>query len=422
MISRSGKKEYPLHLTALSTLVAGLNLMLPAVHAEEVKLPGRPKYAIDDERWVTLGMGFRGSGRWAGNKAADRVDERFIIDNARFYVNGQVHKYVKFEINTECFFCGNTHPADRPRLSYTIMDAVGKLEFNRYFNIWGGRVQVPTERGELSGPFFQATHDASKTPLFSQDFSTKFGVGGAGLYGRDDGGTFWGNLEPGFVHGTLHYAMGVYRGLISDQDFGPNQGGNILWAGRFAYNFWNLEKNRGYYTSSTYFGKAGDILTLGFGTSFQKDGAGSFAHRSNFLGLVGDALLEKVLPRNLGVVTAVGEYKQFYANYSTAAFKDSDCFCIFDGKSWTITGLYLMPTTLGIGKFQPYGRYTRIQPNHSSTREEIEGGVNYIIDDFNARISAYYQRGDLFTKGSNYGPTVAGPKVDVFKLSFQLQM
>jgi hypothetical protein len=77
---------------------------------------------------------------------------------------------------------------------------------------------------------------------------------------------------------------------------------------------------------------------------------------------------------------------------------------------------------IGIGKLQPYGRYTSIQPNHSSTREEIEGGVNYVIDGFKARISAYYQHGDLYTKGLNYAPNVTGNKVDVFKLSFQLQM
>ncbi|MDQ3187098.1 MAG: hypothetical protein M3Q16_11730, partial [Pseudomonadota bacterium] len=72
--------------------------------------------------------------------------------------------------------------------------------------------------------------------------------------------------------------------------------------------------------------------------------------------------------------------------------------------------------------FQPYGRFTSVQPNQSSNREEIEGGVNYIIDGFNARISAYYQHGDLVSKGMNYAPGVMGEKADVFKLSFQLQM
>src|SRR5690242_7882026 len=140
MISRSGKKEYRVRLAALSALMAGLNLMLPAVHAEEIKLPSGPKYAINDERWVTLGMGFRGSGRWAENKATNRFDERFIIDNARFYVNGQVHKYVKFELNTECCFCDNTHPGNNPKMSYNILDAIGKLEFNKYINICGSRM------------------------------------------------------------------------------------------------------------------------------------------------------------------------------------------------------------------------------------------------------------------------------------------
>ena len=39
-----------------------------------------------------------------------------------------------------------------------------------------------------------------------------------------------------------------------------------------------------------------------------------------------------------------------------------------------------------------------------------------------ARISAYYQHGDLRTKGINYAPDVTGDKVDVFKLTFQLQI
>lgn len=382
----------------------------------------KPKWAIDETKWVTLGIGFRGGGVWAENRGTGNFRNDFSIDNARVYMNGQIHEYIKFEVNTECFFCNNTHPGDNPKMSYNVLDAIAKFEYNRHFNIWGGRMLVPTERGELNGPFFHATHDGFKTPFSSQDFSTKFGSGGAGRYGRDDGGTFWGSVEPGFVPGTLGYAVGVYRGLQSSRTMGPNQGNDVLWAGRFTYNFLNPEKNPGYYTAGTYYGKAGDILALAFSTSYQKNGAGSFLHRSDFLGLVGDALFEKVLPRNLGVITANGEYKQFYANYSPAAFNDPDCFCMFDGKSWTVTGLYLIPVKVGIGKFQPYGRFTSVQPNNSSKREEIEAGVNYVIDGFNARISAYYQHGDLFTKGLNYAPGVIGDKVDVFKLSFQLQM
>ena len=361
-LGKTVRKQRKFFILARGVLLAALVLIMNSlflsslVQAAEVTLPKGPKYAIDETKWVTLGIGFRGTGLWVENPAAGNLRSGdFSIDNARFYLNGQIHQYLKFEVNTECFFCNNTHPGDNPKMSYNILDAIAKFEFNRYFNIWGGRMLVPTERGELSGPFFQSTHVAFKTPFFSQDFSTKFGSGGAGRYGRDDGGTFWGSLEPGFIRGTLGYAVGVYRGLQSSRSAGPNQGDDVLWAGRFTYNFLNPEKNPGYYTNSTYFGKAGDILALAFGASYQKNGAGSFAHRSDFLGLVGDALFEKVLPRNMGVLTANGEYKQFYANYSPAAFRDPDCFCMFDGKSWSITGLYLLPMRIGIGMSRPGG-------------------------------------------------------------------
>lgn len=400
-------------------------LSMPKAFAWDVSVkPISDKLVLktNDTRWIRLGAGYRGTGLWTENLNGNLSSGHYSNDNARLYLNGQINQYLKFEVNTECFFCNNTAIGENPRMSYNILDAIAKFEYNRYFNVWGGRMLAPTERGELSGPFFQATHDAFKTPFFSQDFSVKFGEGGAGRYGRDDGVTFWGNAAPGFVPGTLGYAMGVFRGLESSHTSGPNSSGTVLTAARVTYNFLNPEKNPGYYTSSTYYGKAGDILAVAFGMSYQKNGAGSFAHRSDFLGFVGDALFEKVLPNNMGVFTANGEYKQFYANYSTAAFSDKDCFCMFDGKSWTVTGLYLIPHKIGIGQFQPYGRFTSVQPNHSSSREEIETGVNYIIDGFNARISAYYQHGDLLLKGLNYAPGIASPAVDVFKMSFQLQI
>lgn len=418
------KSEQTRSLLNIITLLCFL-LMALQVHAYDVSMKpisDKLKVQSSEHRWIKLGAGYRGTGVWTENPNGNLNGGHYSNDNARIYLNGQFNEYFKFEVNTECFFCNNTSSGDNPRMSYNILDAIAKFEYNRYFNLWGGRMLAPTERGELNGPFYHATHDGFKTPFFSQDFSTKFGDGGAGRYGRDDGFTFWGSLEPKFIPGTLGYAMGIYRGLESSKTLGPNPGGTVLTAARVTYNFLNPEKNPGYYTSGTYYGKAGDILALAFGMTYQKNGAGSFAHRSDFLGFVGDALFEKVLPNNWGVFTANGEYKQFYANYSVAAFNDKDCFCMFDGKSWTVSGLYLIPHKIGIGQFQPYGRFTSVQPNHSSNRQEIEAGVNYIIDGFNARISAYYQHGDLLMKGLNYAPGVTGQTADVFKISFQLQI
>jgi len=71
---------------------------------------------------------------------------------------------------------------------------------------------------------------------------------------------------------------------------------------------------------------------------------------------------------------------------------------------------------------QTYARYTTIQPDQSSVREETEFGTNYIISGHNARISAFYQYGDLATKSLfNWAPTAAGADVSAFKLALQLQ-
>jgi hypothetical protein len=224
-------------------------------------------------------------------------------------------------------------------------------------------------------------------------------------------------------NGTVQYSAGVFAGLRSAAGAGPNQSDSASYAGRLTYNFLNPEKNPGYYTSGTYYGTAGDILAIAVGVNHQKDGAGTFINRSDFTGLVTDLLFEKPLDNNMGVITFNAEYKRFWANYNGAAVAASpDCFCIFRGQSWTMYGLYLIPHKVGIGRFQPYGRFTSVQPEQSTKREEIEGGVNYVIDGHNARISAFYQHGDLFTKGLNYNPGALGQKVDKFTVAFQLQI
>jgi hypothetical protein len=96
---------------------------------------------------------------------------------------------------------------------------------------------------------------------------------------------------------------------------------------------------------------------------------------------------------------------------------------MFDGDAFTGTALYLLPGKIGIGAFQPYVRYTDIEPDHSSSRDEFEAGVNYIIDGHNARLSLFFQHGDLATKSLvNFAPTVKGDDVSAVKVAIQLQI
>jgi hypothetical protein len=429
-------KKNLLHTGVAVALVAGMATTMPSAYAGG-------KITIDDTKWISIGMGIRGNYSAVQNQSSNGNDysSGFAINNARIYINGQIHKYIKFTFNTECFNCavGGSAGAFGGQSSIGLLDAIAKFEYNRYVNLWAGRTLVNTERGELNGPFYHATFEGFKTPFFPQDFSGNFGrtqgstlnsTGGAGLYGRDDGVVFFGDVDVpqpmGMGNGTLQYSAGVFAGLKSGAAgtaaAGPNQSDSNSWAGRLTYNFLNPEKNPGYYTSGTYYGTAGDILAVAVGVNHQKDGAGTWLNRSDFTGLVADLLFEKPLDNNMGVITFNAEYKRFWANYNAAAYLNPACFCMFRGQSWTMYGLYLIPHKVGIGRFQPYGRFTSVQPTSSSKREEIEGGVNYVIDGHNARISAFYQHGDLFTKGLNYAPGAIGQKVDKFTVAFQLQI
>ncbi len=396
---------------AHAAVLAGTLLSAGAVQAGA-------KFAIDDTKWLSIGAGLRGSFTARENGAPNGSDysKDFAVDNARIYINGQIHKYIKFEFNTECFFCSNANLRN-----FDLLDGIAKFEFNPWFNIWGGRLLVPSDRAEMSGPFYANIYDFNKTPFYSSDFSVTFGDGGAGVYGRDHGVVLWGSNG---ADGPLQYAFGVTNGLRSATGRGPNQDDNLMYSARIAYNFWAREKNPGYYTSSTYYGGGGDILTLGYAIQYQKDGAGTFFNRGDFVGMSMDLLMEKVLS-NKGVITIEGEFKHFDAGYSTLAFTDADranCFCMFDGDAGMVSALYLFPQKVGIGRFQPYVRYTANNPNNSSDRDEIEGGVNYIIDGHNARISLFYEHGDIATKGLNYAPTATGRNVDAIKLAIQLQL
>ena len=367
-------------------------------------------FKIDETKWISIGAGLRTSfaatediaGRDGGKWSKD-----FDLNNIRLYLNGQLFEYLKLEFNTECENCSDDG-------DLRVLDAIGKFEFNKYLNIWFGRMLVAADRAELNGPFYQNVFEFNKTPFYPSDFSSASNE--AGRFGRDDGIQFWGTIIP---NGRLTYVAGVFDGL---DDSLANQDDNLLYAARLSFNFLNIEENPGYYTSSTYYGKAGDILTLAAAFQYQEDGAGAIVDPADFFGTSVDLLFEKVLP-NEGVFTFEGEYKYFnLEDISFATLSDPTCFCMFEGDSYTGTALYLFPQKVLIGQFQPYVRYTNVDPQNSSERDEIEAGVNYVIDGHNARVSLFYEHGDIATEGLDYRPGVRADEVSAVKLGLQIQL
>ena len=392
-------------------------------------------FKIDDTKWVSVGLGLRTSftsTESAAGATNNQWSNNFALDNARLYFAGQIHKYLKIEFNTDSTTSTSGNGDIR------ILDAIGKVEYNNYANLWVGRMLVPGERREMNGPFYSGIYQTfgagTGTPFEPADYNLTIKNDGtsAGSYGRDDGATVWGAA----YNDRFQYAFGFFRGLRG----GANSSDNPTFSQKLSYNFWEVEKNPGYYTSGTYYGKGGDILTVSINNQYQSQGAGLGSYQStdkpvnlpavarNFRGTGVDVLMEKILP-NKAVLTLEGDYKNYGisgGNYSAIANQASGDprpnFNMFAGQAYDVSGMYMFPQKIGIGLIQPYLRYVNISPNGSSNRNSYQTGINYVIDGHNAVISLNYIYGDMNTKKLDYSAGAHGDKVSSLLLGFQWQI
>jgi hypothetical protein len=385
-------------------------------------------FKIDDTKWVSIGAGLRTSFATAQDKAGptgNKWSTDFQLNNLRLYMNAQIHKYIKFTFNTECSNCGDGG-------DIRILDGIAQFEYNPYINLWAGRQLVPEGRIEMNGPFYSATYEPFKTPFEPSDSSIQ-GVlpsPDAGTFGRDEGVNFWGAA----IDGRLKYVFGAFEGLKRSYDGNPtaNVDGNFLYATRIAYNILDVEKAPGYYTGGTAYGADGDVLTVAGFAQYQEDGAGGVANPGNFLLAGGDVKFEKLMGGG-GVLTANGEYKHFgITNFSQKDPNDDSYFqaggwngdnnSAFQGNSITGNLMYLIPKKIGIGQLQPYIMYTEVMRQNGPDQSEYEGGVNYIIDGHNARVSLLWQGGDLSGGGGIWNPGANGTFTNAIKLGVQIQI
>lgn len=338
------------------------------------------------DRNLDIGAGIRGSFTSTQNGSANgkNYSDEFNVPSTRLYLNGQVYKGVKFEINTERDTSGGT---DRVR----ILDAVGKFEIHDLFNIWAGRFLPPSDRSNLSGPYYLNAFDF---PLV-QNYPAAFA-------GRDDGAAVWGQVDGG----RFKYQLGTFNGRRGTAATTSNQSNSPLLTGRLTYNF--LDPEPGYYNSSTYYGKK-DILAIGIVGMSQKDGAGTNLNRSNFTGWNVDALYEKKIEGG-GAATLEGAYYKYNLSNPTPVVDPGG---LVQGKSYFVLTSFLIPRVVGIGRFQPYVRYQNFDRMFTADTKQVDAGLNYIIDGFNARLTVVYDN-------QNQG-VVGMTSINEFKAGFQLQ-
>jgi hypothetical protein len=177
---------------------------------------------------------------------------------------------------------------------------------------------------------------------------------------------YWGQFGIAKISAGVFDVQGLTKGSS-----------DVLYAGRVQLDFWDPES--GYYLNGTYYGEK-DLLAVGV--------AGQTAAGNNAYSV--DFLLEKKLP-NSGVVTVEAEYAKYdglggYLSPRPAAYDSSD--------GYYLLGAYVFPQTVGIGKFQVLAKYGQATFDYAAFSDvdqtTTELNLNYLIKDFNARVSLFY--------------------------------
>jgi hypothetical protein len=323
-----------------------------------------------DDQSISIGLGVRGSLTEDQHGGADGGSSTTAsVDSVRLYVNGQFNKTIGATFNTELDGHGNV----------TMLDGYVRFEFRDEFNIWAGQLLPPTDRSNLDGPYYLSSYNY---PGVVSQYPSKFD-------GRDQGVTVWGKV----FHKRLTYAVGVFDG--HDRIAGAaNQDGKPLFAARVAYNFWDVEDNPGYYTSSTYYGKA-NILTLALVGLQQTDGVGTINRRGDYKAWNFDGLFEKKMWDG-GAVTVEGAYYDYDTggvldvptNFDGAG-ANANVGGLTQGHAYLISGGVLLPQVVGMGKFQPVVRYQEFDATlaPAPSTKQYDVSLNYIIKGHDARLS-----------------------------------
>lgn len=340
---------------------------------------------INDEASVSIGGGIRVSfsstedGAPSGN---DRGND-FDVENARLYISGRINKIFGATFNTEI-----RRNASGDEDGIRVLDAYLQYEPSPLFNVWAGRMLPPSDRANLDGPFYLS---AWSYPMVSQ--YPNFAIG------RDNGVTVWG--KP--MEGKLTYAIGAFEGHNRCTGC-SNDDGNLLYAARVAYAFLDAEPAPAYYTASTYFGEK-DILTLGLAAMYQADGVGtSNADKDDYAGYSMDLLFEKNV--GPGVLTLEGGAYKYDFDVDDAPAAPSNIGGLVAGEGYLAGAAWLFPQVVGYGKFQPFVRYQRFEPDSGSNTRVVDVGVSYLISGYNAKLVATYS--DTSSAGSKRDKVLIG--------------
>ncbi len=254
------------------------------------------------------------------------------------------------------------------------MDLIVKYHACDAFNVWAGRLLVPSDRSNFAGPFFMSPWN------YPGVYGGTFIGPKTGPNGRDQGATMWGEA----LESKFKYFVGAY---------GIDQPSQPYYSARVSYAIQGSEP--GYFGSSTYFGDK-SVVAIGVGGQYQKSASDQNLVPPAMNGTQGtrdtttfmaDILAEEAVAA--GTFTFEG---QFYAFNTGERVGGSPTAPVYSPKEeFYILGSYLTPDNVGAGKIQPL---VRLQQTLDPGWTVVDVQLGYIMKAYFLKLIANYQHTD----------------------------
>ncbi len=333
--------------------------------------------------WMQTWYQWVEDGKINGDEYEDMND--FMIRRAYMYLKGQVTDYVSFFTHIASDKIGMEKPTggtlDKSGIGLGSGVAWRDLwiTFNLHeaFKIQMGRMYVPLTRNYGT---------TSTKAMLTMDLPFIQGGSRGGIFyaqkvGRDDGLTLWGNPWDGL----LQYRFMISEGVEDD----ANPKDNLRFVGRLSLSL--LEPETSWFNKGTYLGKK-KVLSLGFGMDRQDDlTLGGHEGEDNTVWTV-DAFFDH--PVGDGAVTVEAAYIDIDNCTQTQPQMYTDLASGDDANNWYINAGYLLPGSIGPGRFQPYIRYETVHVDTKNNTNFWSGGLNYYLKGHNCKITADYMQVD----------------------------
>lgn len=348
---------------------------LPFVPAPAVAAPPPPSVPTEPpaaQGNVVAEVGARLAVRAQNPAAPTKLDDVSSEGEIDAVASGRVRPYLGWQAG----FLGSYGVPNWSSGTAVVLDLVAKVELAEAFNLWVGRMPMPSDRASLSTVWSVAPWTLPgnyiRLPATTARLARPFPGPRRGNYDRGDGVTLWGQ----FWGGKLKYYAGAF-GLDRPEGTSP------LVSARISLSLLNPEP--GYRTSSSYYGSK-DVFALGVSAQHQKLGStppiDAQSDKPDDFNLVSaDAMLEKN-GGSAGVINLEAASARAWGRNELVSYQ------------FFVLASYLIPVQIGAGRFQPLLRYQHAGAGEGADSSDFTGvdaQLGYVLDGHRARFIGVYQ-------------------------------